>query len=96
MIVSVILGVILPLILLLIAVYLFFTYRDEKVLKWVGIAVKAAEQIYNAPGQGKEKFEYVADWISAKFKIPKEDLKNLIESAVYELNNAIKDIEQKE
>ena len=96
MIVNVILGVILPLILLLIAVYLFFTYRDEKVLKWVGIAVKAAEQIYNAPGQGKEKFEYVADWISAKFKIPKEDLKNLIECAVYELNKAIKDTEQKE
>lgn len=96
MVVNVILGVILPLILLLIAVYLFFTYRDEKVLKWVRIAVKAAEQIYNAPGQGKEKFEYVVDWISSKFKIPKEDLKNLIESAVYELNNAIKDTEQKE
>ncbi|MBQ8637158.1 MAG: hypothetical protein IJ423_05725 [Clostridia bacterium] len=96
MIVNVILGVILPLILLLIAVYLFFTYRDEKVLKWVRIAVKAAEQIYKSPGQGKEKFNYVVDWISAKFKIPKEDLKNLIESAVYELNNAIKDTEQKE
>lgn len=96
MIVNVILGVILPLILLLIAVYLFFTYRDEKVLKWVIIAVKAAEQIYKSPGQGKEKFNYVVDWISAKFKIPKEDLKNLIESAVYELNNAIKDTEQKE
>jgi len=86
MIVNAILGVILPLILILIAVYLFFTYRDEKVLKCVRIAVKAAEQIYKAPGQGKEKFDYAVDWISAKFKIPKEDLKNLIESAVYELN----------
>ena len=94
--VNVILGVILPLILLLIAGYLMFTFRDEKVLKWVNIAVKAAEQIYNAPGQGKEKFDYVADWISTKFKIPKEDLKNLIESAVYELNNTKKDTEQKE
>ena len=94
--VNVILGVILPFILLLIAGYLLFTFRDEKVLKWVNIAVKAAEQIYNAPGQGKEKFDYVADWISAKFKIPKEDLKNLIESAVYELNNTKKDTEQKE
>ena len=94
--VNVILGVILPFILLLIAGYLLFTFRDEKVLKWVNIAVKAAEQIYNAPSQGKEKFDYVADWISAKFKIPKEDLKNLIESAVYELNNTKKDTEQKE
>ena len=96
MIVNVILGVILPLILLLIAVYLYYTYRDEKVLKWVRIAVKAAEQIYKAPGQGKEKFDYVVDWISAKFKIPKEDLKNLIESAVYDLNNIKNDTEQKE
>ena len=96
MIVSVILGVILPVVLLVIAGYLMFTFRDEKVLKWVNIAVKAAEQIYKAPGQGKEKFDYVVYWISAKFKIPKNDLKNLIESAVYELNNTKKDTEQKE
>ena len=88
MIVNVILGVILPFILLLIAGYLILRYRDEKVLKWVGIAVKAAEQIYNSPGQGKEKFAYVTAWISEKFNIPEEDLKNLIESAVYELNTA--------
>lgn len=96
MIVTILLGVILPLILIFIAAYLFFTYRDEKVLKWIGFAVKAAEQIYSAPGQGKEKFEYVANWISSRFKIPKEDLKNLIESAVYELSGAVKDTGQKE
>lgn len=91
MIVNVFLGVILPLTLLLLASYLILVYRDEKALEWVRIAVKAAEQIYNAPGMGKEKFEYVADWISSKFNISKDDLKNMIESAVYELNNAVSD-----
>lgn len=86
MIVNAILGIILPLIFLVIAGYLIITYHDDKLDKWVKIAVKAAEQIYNAQGQGKEKFEYVANWISTKFDIPKDDLKNLIESAVYEIN----------
>lgn len=94
MIVNIILGAILPVILLVVAAYLFFTYRDEKVIKLVSIAVKAAEQIYNTPGQGKEKFSYVAGWISEKFKIPEEDLRNLIESAVYELNSYKKDSER--
>ncbi len=96
MIVDILLGAVAPLILLIVAGYLIKTFRNNEVIKWVGIAVKAAEQIYKASGQGKEKFAYVADWISSKFKIPKEDLKNLIESAVYELNKAVKDTEQKE
>ena len=91
MIINIICGVILPIILIIIAGYLAFTYRTEDVVKWVNIAVKAAEQIYNAPGQGKEKFDYVATWVSEKFNIPKEDLKNLIESAVYEINTSKKE-----
>ena len=86
MIANIVLGVIVPLILLVIAGYLISMYRDERILKWVRIAVKAAEQMYNAPGKGKEKFESVANWISEKFNIDKADLKKLIESAVYELN----------
>ena len=96
MIVNLIFGYIIPFILLVVSYFLFRKFRDERVMKWVIIAVEAAEQIYKAPGQGKEKFDYVVDWISAKFKIPKEDLKNLIESAVYELNNTKNDTEQKE
>lgn len=83
---NIILGAIIPLVLLIVAGYLIKTYRDDNVIKWVKIAVKAAEQIYKASGQGKEKFEYVSKWISEKFKIPETDLKNLIESAVFELN----------
>ena len=96
MIVEVILGVVTPLILLVVAGYLIRTHSEDKVLEWVKIAVRAAEQIYNAPGQGKAKFDYVATWISERFAISKEDLKNLIESAVYELNKAHTDSGQKE
>lgn len=86
--VNVVLGYVLPLVLLVAAGYLMKVYRDERVVKWVKIAVNAAEQIYSAQGQGKEKFAYVTEWISKKFKISEADLKNIIESAVYELNEA--------
>lgn len=87
MIADIIFGEILPFILLVVAGYLIYTHRDERVIKWAEIAVRAAEQIYKESGAGKEKFAYVADWISAKFKIPKEDLKIIIEDAVFKLNS---------
>ena len=86
MILEIILGVIVPFILLVVAGYLIRTYRNDDIIKYVKIAVSAAEQIYKQTGMGKEKFEYVKTWIANKFKISEEDLKNLIESAVYELN----------
>lgn len=85
LVVDVFLGAVLPLFLLICAGYLIKNNRDDNVMKWIRVAVKAAEQIYGS-GCGKEKFQYVAEWISAKFSISKEDLKNLIESAVWELN----------
>ena len=88
--VDVILGYIAPFVLLVVAGYLLKIYRSAEVVKWVGIAVKAAEQIYVESGQGKEKFAYVSEWISKKFKISEADLKNIIESAVYELNKDVK------
>lgn len=87
MVVNIIFGYILPLVLLVAAGYLVKVYRNDEVVKWVKVAVKAAEQIYNGSGQGKEKFAYVSEWISKKFKVSEIDLKNIIESAVYELNN---------
>lgn len=83
---DIILGIVVPFILLVVAGYLIKTYRNDNVIKYVKIAVSAAEQIYKQTGMGKEKFEYVKTWIANKFKISEEDLKNLIESAVYELN----------
>ena len=87
MVTNIILGYVVPFILLVVAGYLVKTFRSDEVIKWVKVAVKAAEQIYNGSGQGKEKFTYVSEWISKKFKISEADLKNIIESAVYELNN---------
>ena len=86
MIVNIFLGYVLPVVLLVVAGYLVKNFRDEKVIKWVGIAVRAAEQIYKESGAGKEKFAYVSKWISEKFKISEADLKNLIENAVFEIN----------
>ena len=83
---NIIFGGIVPFFLILGAMYLIKVYRDDNVVKWVQMAVKAAEQIYKESGKGAEKFEYVAQWISDKFNVSDDELKNLIESAVYELN----------
>lgn len=85
MVVDIILGYIAPLVLLIVAGYLLKTFRNSEVMKWVEVAVRAAEQIF-AHGENEEKFAYVSEWISKKFKISETDLKNIIESAVYELN----------
>ena len=88
MIADIIFGYVLPFALFVVAGYLVKVHRNDEVVKWVNVAVKAAEQIYNNAGQGEEKFAYVSEWISKKFKISETDLKNIIESAVYELNKA--------
>ena len=86
MIANIVLGGLIPFILLIIAGYLIKTYRDDNVIKWVKIAVKAAEQMFEH-GMNDEKLAYVTEWVSKKFKISEADLKNLIESAVYEINS---------
>ena len=86
MIINIFLGYILPFILIVASGYLIKNFRDDKAMEWIKIAVRAAEQIYKETGMGKEKFAYVSEWISKKFKISEADLKNLIEGAVYELN----------
>ena len=87
MVVNIIYGYVFPFILLVIAGYLIKTFRDEKVIKWVGIAVGAAEQMFKGDGRGKEKYAYVEKWISEKFNISPDELTNIIEGAVFELNS---------
>ena len=82
MITDIILGFCLPLVMFTLGGYLILSRRNDELIRWVDIAVRAAEQIFEY-GQNDEKFEYVFEWISNKFKISKEDLKNLIESSVY-------------
>lgn len=58
----------------------------EKIKMYVGIAVKAAEQIYVGNGRGTEKKKYVVDYLEKLgFKIDAETLDKLIEAAVFDL-----------
>lgn len=60
--------------------------------QWVKFSVKAAEQIFNTPGLGKEKKDYVKNQVMKKFTISEEELDILIEAFVEELNR-VKEIE---
>ena len=58
----------------------------EKIKMYVGIAVKAAEQIYVGNGRGAEKKKYVVDYLEKLgLKIDAETLEKLIEAAVSDL-----------
>lgn len=81
-----IIKIVIPLLCTILTVYVIPLLKQKKLYDAVVIAVNAAEQIYNQNGMGKEKFAYVKEWIKKKFKVSDEDLKNIIESAVYELN----------
>ena len=49
-------------------------------------AVSAAEQIYVGSGRGKEKKEYVINWLAGhKIKYDAEKIDAMIEAAVYDL-----------
>lgn len=62
--------------------------KEKRIYEYVRIAVQAAEQMIKESGKGKEKYDLVCTWIKAKFDIDELELKNLIESAVYEMNNS--------
>lgn len=65
------------------------TAQWEKWRNIAKVAVQAAEQIFMGEGRGVEKKEYVLNYLSEKLKVDKETLENLIESGVFEINNAI-------
>jgi len=86
MIVDVIIKIIIPLLCSILTLYVIPMLKEKKLYNYVVIAVQAAEQMYRQDGAGAEKFAYVKEWVQKKFKVTDEDLKNIIESAVYELN----------
>lgn len=58
----------------------------EKIKMYVGIAVKAAEQIYVGNGRGTEKKQYVVEYLEKLgLKVDAETLDKLIEAAVFDL-----------
>ena len=64
--------------------------QQMEISTWVAIAVEAAEQIYKGSGRGQEKKEYVIGWLEEhNITVDEDKLDCLIESAVYNLKNAI-------
>lgn len=64
--------------------------QRQELCSWVAIAVAAAEQVYTGSGRGPEKKAYVLDWLKKKgFTVDADTLDALIESAVYQLKEAV-------
>ena len=66
--------------------------KQATMAEWVKVAVSAAEQIYNGPGRGEEKKDYVLDFLFNKgFRFDVESVNvaidALIEASVRELCN---------
>lgn len=65
--------------------------RDE-MLKWVEIAVAAAQQMYHQMG-GKERKEYVRNYLNAKgYDVNDKDVDNAIEAAVLRLHREMETV----
>lgn len=63
--------------------------QAEKINKLVAIAVQAAEQLAE-PGMGKEKKQFVLDFLQSKgINIDDEAIDLAIEAAVYQLKNGL-------
>ena len=58
-----------------------------QIVEWVGIAVRAAEQIYNESGMGEKKKQYVLDFLASKgFTLDPNSINAMIEASVKNLN----------
>lgn len=65
--------------------------RNE-IFFWVKIAVEAAEMVFKGTGLGAAKKQYVKEFLEEHgFKLDEKELDLAIESAVFEMKNAIKD-----
>jgi type II secretory pathway pseudopilin PulG len=62
--------------------------QQEEIKQWVKIAVAAAEQIFVGSGRGKEKKDWVLEFLAKyNLKVDMDAIDALIEAAVWELNN---------
>ena len=62
--------------------------QQTQINEWIKIAVSAAEQVYDGPGQGDKKKAYVLTWLASHgIAIDEDKLDAMIEAAVYELTN---------
>ena len=64
------------------------TEQQTQINECVRIAVTAAEQVYEGPGQGDRKKAYVLTWLAGHgIAVDEDKLDAMIEAAVYELTN---------
>ena len=62
--------------------------QQENIYFWVQIAVAAAEQIFIGSDRGKEKYQFVVEFLKDKGIIYDEGkIRTMIESAVYDINS---------
>ena len=83
---NIILKSIVIIILALITKYVIPYLKSKNLYDEAMILVKSAEQIIKGTKRGKEKYEYVLQRLKEKYNITEETAKNIIESAVYEIN----------
>lgn len=64
--------------------------QQDDLIKWVKIAVKAAEMIYRESGLGAVKKKFVQDYLAEHgFVLDEEQVNIAIEAAVLELKNVM-------
>ena len=87
---EIILSLLFELILSIIAVvaskHLIPWLKEKKLSEAAKIAVEAAEQLIGS-GKGQEKYDQASEWLGKKFNLSEEEVKKLIESAVYQMKN---------
>lgn len=68
----------------------FDTETYSQIQFWATIGVEAAEMIYNQSGMGKEKKEYVVEFLKSRgYRLDQDTIDKVIEAAVLELKQAI-------
>ena len=80
-----IIKIILPIVSLIVSTYIIPWLKEKRVYEFVKSAVKATEQLSKTLNID-DKFEYAAATIKKKFNLSDEDMKRLIEAAVFEIS----------
>lgn len=64
--------------------------KTAELLRWVGIFVRAAEQIFRESGMGEQKKAYVLQKLQEKgYSVDLEAIDDMIEAAVLDLNREV-------
>lgn len=80
-----IIEIILPVVSLLVSIYIIPWLKEKRIYEFVKSVVKATEQLSKTLNID-DKFKYAAEAIKKKFNLSDEDMKRLIEAAVFEIS----------